>query len=112
LSTKQLSFFIFNPVAFNKNMFTVGSHRKSQSQENKMDNQEILKAIAVLADKVGRYHERLMALERDNKKLENDLSTHKKGCSCQDTSKETVMLAGVATAIGTSDEVECEASSA
>ena len=77
-----------------------------------MDNQEILKAIAVLADKVGRYHERLMALERDNKRLEDDLSTHKKGCSCQDTSKETIMLAGVATTIGTSDEIECEACSA
>jgi len=25
-----------------------------------MENQEVLKAIAVLADKVGRYHERLM----------------------------------------------------
>mgnify|MGYP003325535430 CR=1 FL=1 len=93
-------------------MFTVGSHHKSQSQENKMENQEILKAIAVLADKVSRYHERLMALERDNKRLEDDLATHKQGCSCQDTSKETIELAGVATTIGTSDEIECEACSA
>jgi|TARA_E500000081_G_scaffold107290_1_gene108999 hypothetical protein len=41
-----------------------------------MDNQEVLKAIAVLADKVSRYHERLLALERDHKR-------HTDGCSCQ-----------------------------
>ncbi len=41
-----------------------------------MDNQEVLKAIAVLADKVSRYHERLLAVERDHKK-------HVDGCSCQ-----------------------------
>jgi len=28
-----------------------------------MENKDILKAIAVLADKIGRYHERLMAVE-------------------------------------------------
>ena len=44
-----------------------------------MDNQEVLKAIAVLADKVSRYHERLLALERDDKR-------HTDGCSCQSTS--------------------------
>ena len=37
-----------------------------------MENQEILKAIASLADKIGRYHERLMAVERDNLRLEKD----------------------------------------
>ena len=42
-----------------------------------MDNQEVLKAIAVLADKVSRYHERLLAVERDHKKTRTD------GCSCQ-----------------------------
>ena len=41
-----------------------------------MENQEVLKAIAVLADKVSRYHERLLALERDHKR-------HTDGCSCQ-----------------------------
>ena len=46
-----------------------------------MDNQEVLKAIAVLADKVSRYHERLLALERDHKR-------HTDGCSCHDKSKE------------------------
>ena len=46
-----------------------------------MENQEVLKAIAVLADKVSRYHERLLALERDHKR-------HTDGCSCHDKSKE------------------------
>ena len=41
-----------------------------------MDNQEVLKAIAVLADKVSRYHERLLAIERDHTK-------HVQGCTCQ-----------------------------
>ena len=53
-----------------------------------MENQEILKAIASLADKVSRYHERLLATERDNKRLEETLSTHLKGCSCHDKPKE------------------------
>ena len=35
-----------------------------------MENQEILKAIATLADKVSRFHERVLATERDNKRLE------------------------------------------
>ena len=30
-----------------------------------MSEQDYLKAIAVLADKVSRYHERLLAIERD-----------------------------------------------
>ena len=47
-----------------------------------MENQEVLKSIAVLADKVGRYHERLMAVERDNVKLEKELAEHKNGCQC------------------------------
>ena len=46
-----------------------------------MENQEILKAIAVLADKVSRYHERLLALERDYKR-------HTDVCSCHDKPKE------------------------
>ena len=46
-----------------------------------MENQEVLKAIAVLADKVSHYHERLLALERDHKK-------HTDGCSCHKESKE------------------------
>jgi hypothetical protein len=46
-----------------------------------MENQEVLKAIAVLADKVSRYHERLLALERDHKR-------HTDGCSCHEKPKE------------------------
>ena len=38
-----------------------------------MENQEILKAIATLADKVSRYHERLLAVERDKERLEKTL---------------------------------------
>jgi hypothetical protein len=71
-----------------------------------MENQEVLKAIAVLADKVSRYHERLLASERDNKRLENTLSVHLKGCGCHDTSNEKVMLSG------NEADVECEACSA
>lgn len=41
-----------------------------------MDNQEVLKAIANLADKVSRYHERLLAVERDH-------TRHVQGCTCQ-----------------------------
>jgi hypothetical protein len=50
-----------------------------------MENQEILKAIAVLADKTGRYHERLLAVERDNLRLEKELDEHKNGCQCNST---------------------------
>jgi hypothetical protein len=71
-----------------------------------MENQEILKAIASLADKIGRYHERLMAVERDNLRLEKTLSEHLKGCGCHDTSDEKVMLNG------NEADVECEACSA
>jgi len=71
-----------------------------------MENQEILKAIASLADKIGRYHERLMAVERDNLRLEKTLSEHLKGCGCHDTSDEKVMLNG------NEADIECEACSA
>ncbi len=53
-----------------------------------MENQEILKAIAVLADKTGRYHERLLAVERDNLRLEKELGEHKNGCSCEAAPKK------------------------
>ncbi len=43
-----------------------------------MENQEVLKAIATLADKVSRYHERLLAVERENERLKKELSEHKK----------------------------------
>jgi len=53
-----------------------------------MENQEVLKSIAVLADKTGRYHERLMAVERDNLRLEKELKDHKNGCSCSSPKEE------------------------
>jgi|TARA_R110000803_G_scaffold86261_1_gene152606 hypothetical protein len=67
-----------------------------------MDNQEVLKAIAVLADKVSRYHERLLASERDNKRLEKTLSEHLKGCGCHNTSGEQAIL-------NSNEPEECEA---
>jgi|TARA_R100001082_G_scaffold70028_1_gene39830 hypothetical protein len=51
-----------------------------------MENQEVLKAIATLVDKVGRYHERLLAVEREKERLEKTLSEHLKGCSCHNPS--------------------------
>ena len=71
-----------------------------------MENQKVLKAIANLADKVSRYHERLLTVEREKEKLEKVLSEHLKGCGCHNTSHEQVMLNG------NSSEMECEACSA
>ena len=71
-----------------------------------MENQEVLKAIANLADKVSRYHERLLTVEREKEKLEKVLSEHLKGCGCHNTSEEQVMLNG------NNSEIECEACSA
>ena len=55
-----------------------------------MENQEVLKAIAVLADKVSRYHERLLAVERDHER-------HLKGCSCHNKPKEVASGPGYPT---------------
>jgi len=78
-----------------------------------MENQEVLKAIATLADKVSRYHERLLAVEREKEKLEKTLSEHLKGCSCHPiiegkpyTPNEQVMVTGL------DADIECEACSA
>jgi hypothetical protein len=75
------------------------------NQENKMENQEVLKAIAVLADKTGRYHERLMAVERDNLRLEKELKDHKNGCGCENSSEKKDMSFTVG---GNEAEAECE----
>jgi len=49
-----------------------------------MENQEVLKAIAVLADKVGRYHERLMFVERELEKHQKDKASHcGENCECR-----------------------------
>jgi hypothetical protein len=75
----------------------------------KMENQEVLKAIAVLADKTGRYHERLMAVERDNVRLQKELKDHKNGCGCENSSEKKDMSFNVD---GNEAEAECEACSA
>jgi len=74
-----------------------------------MENQEVLKAIAVLADKVSRYHERLLATERDNLRLEKELKDHKNGCGCENSSVEKNISFNVG---GNEAEAECEACSA
>ena len=77
-----------------------------------MENQEVLKAIATLADKVSRYHERLLAVERDNERLQKELLEHKKSPHVHTiqgkphNSDATVMVTGL------DSEMECEACSA
>jgi hypothetical protein len=74
-----------------------------------MENQEVLKAIASLADKVSRYHERLLVLERENQRLQDSFSRHLEGCSCHNDSKNSdakVMVTSTAV------ETECESCSA
>jgi hypothetical protein len=61
-----------------------------------MENQEVLKAIATLADKVSRYHERLL-----------------KGCSCHPVIEGKPYESSTQiTLTGLDSEVECEACSA
>ena len=77
-----------------------------------MENQEVLKAIATLADKVSRYHERLLAVERDNERLQKELLEHKNVPHIHTiqgkphNSDATVMVTGL------DSDMECEACSA
>jgi hypothetical protein len=77
-----------------------------------MENQEVLKAIATLADKVSRYHERLLAVERDNERLQKELLEHKKSSHIHTIQGNphnpdaTVMVTGL------DSDMECEACSA
>ena len=77
-----------------------------------MENQEVLKAIATLADKVSRYHERLLAVERENERLQKELLEHKKGPHIHTIQGKphnpdaTVMVTGL------DSDMECEACSA
>ena len=49
-----------------------------------MSEQDYLKAIANLADKVRRYHERLLAAERDLERHLNDSEKHRcEDCECE-----------------------------
>ena len=70
-----------------------------------MENQEVLKAIATLVDKVSKYHERLLQLEREKERLSDAFTRHLQGCSCHNTSDEQVMVQG------NSSDTECEACS-
>ena len=77
-----------------------------------MENQEVLKAIATLADKVSRCHERLLAVERDNERLQKELLEHKKGphihtIQGQPHNSDTQVIV-----TGLDSDVECEACSA
>ena len=77
-----------------------------------MENQEVLKAIATLADKVSRYHERLLAVERENEKLQKEILEHRKVPHIHTiqgkphNSDATVMVTGL------DSDTECEACSA
>ncbi len=77
-----------------------------------MENQEVLKAIATLADKVSRYHERLLAVERENERLQKELLEHKNMPHIHtiegkpNNSNAQVMVTGL------DSEMECEACSA
>ena len=77
-----------------------------------MENQEVLKAIATLADKVSRYHERLLAVERENERLQKELLEHKNIPHIHtiegkpNNSNAQVMVTGL------DSEMECEACSA
>jgi len=77
-----------------------------------MENQEVLKAIATLADKVSRYHERLLAVERENERLQKELLNHKEIPHIHTiqgkphNSDATVMITGL------DSDMECEACSA
>ena len=77
-----------------------------------MENQGVLKAIATLADKVSRYHERLLAVERENEKLQKQLLEHRNVPHIHTiqgkphNSDATVMVTGL------DSDLECEACSA
>tara|TARA_Y100001937_G_scaffold29598_1_gene42643 strand:+ start:2581 stop:2736 length:156 start_codon:yes stop_codon:yes gene_type:complete len=49
-----------------------------------MENEDINKAIAYLADKVSKYHERLLAMERDvERHIKNSEQHCCDDCSCK-----------------------------
>ena len=49
-----------------------------------MENEDIHKAIAYLADKVSKYHERLLAAERDLERHLKDTDKHRcENCECE-----------------------------
>ena len=49
-----------------------------------MENEDINKAIAYLADKISKYHERLLAIERDVERHLKDSDKHRcEACECE-----------------------------
>ena len=49
-----------------------------------MENADLNKAIAYLADKVSKYHERLLAAERDLERHLKDTDKHRcENCECE-----------------------------
>ena len=77
-----------------------------------MENQEVLKAIATLADKVSRYHERLLAVERDNEKLQKELLEHKNISHIHTIEGKPNNSDAQVIVTGLDSEMECEACSA
>ena len=56
-----------------------------------MTDQEINKSIAYLADKVGKYHERLIAMERDVQRHVKNVDQHCNGdCDCKKSEPELI----------------------
>jgi hypothetical protein len=54
-----------------------------------MENEDINKAIAYLADKVSKYHERLLAMERDVERHIKDGENHCSGdCDCKKSKED------------------------
>ncbi len=56
-----------------------------------MNEQEINKSIAYLADKVSKYHERLLAMERDIERHIKNADEHCNGeCDCKKSEPDIV----------------------
>ena len=56
-----------------------------------MSEQDVLKAIANLADKVSKYHERLLAAERDLERHIKNADEHCNGeCDCKKSEPDIV----------------------
>ena len=56
-----------------------------------MENEDINKAIAYLADKVSKYHERLIAMERDVERHVKNVDQHCNGdCDCKKSDPELI----------------------
>ena len=77
-----------------------------------MENQEVLKAIATLADKVSRYHERLLAVERENEKLQKELLEHRNVPHIHTIQGKPHYSVATVMVTGLDSDLECEACSA